>query len=85
MTGTHERFAVFGFAGTHEAMRGEAALLEAGCDAVLIPTPKALGTLCGLAARVPVPERVAALEALARVGITPDGEIEMVDRVAGPL
>lgn len=75
-------FAVFGFAGTHDALKAENVLLAGGAEVVLIPTPRALGSLCGFAVRVPAAERVTALELLSAAGITPDGEAEIRDRVS---
>lgn len=74
-------FTVFGFAGTHDALRAEDVLLEAAVDVVLIPTPRALGSLCGFAVRVPSPERIAAIEALHAAMLSPDGEIKVMDRI----
>lgn len=74
-------FAVLGFAGTHQALRAEEVLLEADVDVVLIPTPRALGSLCGFAVRVPVSDRAAAMDALKVAGIEPETEIEITDRV----
>ncbi len=77
-------FAVFGFAGTHDALQAEDVLLAGGVEVVLIPTPRVLGSLCGFAVRVPAAEREGALEALSAAGITPDGEAEIRDRVSRP-
>lgn len=82
MSVARERFTVFGFAGTHDALKAEEVLLEAGTDVVLIPTPRALGSLCGFAVRVPVSQRDEALSALAAAGRGPDGEAEIEDRVS---
>lgn len=83
MSAEKERFTVFGFAGTHDALKAEEVLLGAGVDAVLIPTPRVLGSLCGFAVRVPVHQRTAALEALIAAQRQPDGEGEIEDRVTG--
>mgnify|MGYP001246041604 CR=1 FL=1 len=75
-------FSVFGFAGTHEAIRAEEVLISAAVDVVLIPTPRALGSLCGFAVRVPVGERDAAHEALLAAMLEPAGEVRIYDRMA---
>ncbi|MHB1323662.1 MAG: DUF3343 domain-containing protein [Coriobacteriia bacterium] len=80
MSDARERFAVFGFEGTHEALRAESVLLDAGEEVALIPTPRALGSLCGFAVRVPLHRRDAALDELADAGIMPNGLIEIGDR-----
>lgn len=76
-----EEFAVFGFSGTHEAIRAEDILLAASIDVALIPTPKVLGSLCGFAVRVPVKERDAAYGALLAAALEPAGEAAISDRV----
>lgn len=75
-----QTFAVFGFESTHDALKAETILLAAGEDVVLIPTPKALGTLCGFAVRVPIERRDPALDAMADEGLMPNGLIEIEDR-----
>lgn len=74
------RFTVFGFETTHDALRAERALEEAAVEAVLIPTPKALGALCGLAARVPVACARAADDVLAAADVRVSGSVELEDR-----
>lgn len=80
MSAVREEYAVFGFAGTHEAIRAEEILIAAAVDVVLIPTPRALGSLCGFAVRVPVGEHDAALEALSSATLEPAGEVTIYDR-----
>lgn len=48
---------------------------------MIIPTPAALGSLCGFAVRVPIDQRGPALMHMIEAGIEPDAEIEMGDRV----
>lgn len=73
-------FAAFGFDSTHDALQAEDALLAANIEVALIPTPRALGSLCGFAVRVPVGERDAAVAAFASARIEHNGEIEIEDR-----
>lgn len=75
------RFAVLGFASTHDAIQAERLIRSGTADAVLIPAPGALGSLCGLALRVPVAEQETVAALLAERGITPTGAIEIDDRV----
>ena len=82
MSDRREQFAVFGFASTHDALRAENVLLAADFDVALIPTPAALGTLCGFSVRVPLTRRDAAVETLSKAGVDPSGVIETEDRVA---
>jgi hypothetical protein len=77
-----DTFAVFGFDSTHDALRAENVLLAADEDVVLIPTPRALGSLCGFAVRVPLKQRGPALVHLMEAGLEPSAEIEMSDRVS---
>lgn len=77
------RFAVLGFDSTHDALRAETVLLAAGEDVVLIPTPRALGTLCGFSVRVPAERQDRALDTLADAGLMPTGYVEISDRVGG--
>lgn len=80
MSESGHQFAVFGFDSTHVALQAESALLAAHEDVALIPTPRALGTLCGFAVRVALEARGPALKVLTEAGIEPTGEIEMSDR-----
>ena len=82
MSERHERFAVFGFGSTHDALRAENVLLAADFDVALIPTPRALGTLCGFSVRVPLARRDAATAVFSKAGVDPSGVIETEDRVA---
>jgi hypothetical protein len=74
------RFRLFGFATTHDALRAERALEQAGIEVRLVPTPKALGSLCGLAARVPGARADEASAALEAAGVRVSGSIEIEDR-----
>ena len=61
MSRTPRRFAVLGFASTHDALDAEALLLDLGIDVVPIPAPKTLGTLCGIALRLEIADETRAL------------------------
>lgn len=74
------RFRLFGFVTTHDALSAERALEQAGIEVRLVPTPKALGALCGLAARVPVVLAEDAAAALEAAGVRVSGSIEIEDR-----
>jgi hypothetical protein len=83
VSGESERFAVFGFDSTHDALRAEDVLLADGVGVALIPTPRALGSLCGFAIRVAADDRDHGVSVLSGAGITPNAEIEIEDRVVG--
>lgn len=74
-------FVVFGFETTHDAMRAERVLEDAAIDVTLIPTPKSLGTLCGLAARVPLGSEREATQALEAAHVAVRGRVDIQDRV----
>lgn len=73
-------FAVFGFGSTHDALDAEKLLDDLGVEVVPVPTPKAIGALCGIALRIPLDEAERAAEYLERaeIGITARTEIEDV-------
>jgi len=83
VTSRGELFAVFGFETTHDAMRAERTLEDASIEVTLIPTPKTLGTLCGLAARVPLAREHDAARALEGARVAVRGRVEIEDRVGG--
>jgi len=80
MSRTPRTFVVLGFASTHDALDAEALLMDLGIDVVPIPAPKTLGTLCGIALRLEVPDETRALSYLSGAGIAVDarGEVEDV-------
>jgi hypothetical protein len=73
-------FTILGFASTHDALDAEALLLDLGIDAVPIPAPKALGTLCGIALRLEPADEKRALGYLADadISVAARGEVEDV-------
>jgi hypothetical protein len=73
-------FAVFGFDSTHVALKAEDALLAADLEVALIPTPRALGSLCGFAVRVPAEQRQSASAVLETARVDVNGVIEIEDR-----
>lgn len=76
------RYVVYGFETTHDALAGERALVEAAVPSTTIPTPRSLGTLCGIALRV-APEDTQRCEAvLAGAGIRWTARVEIDDRVS---
>ena len=80
MSDERRLFAVFGFDSTHVALRAEDVLLAADMDVALIPTPRALGSLCGFAVRIPAEQRQAAIDVFETAGVDPNGVIEIQDR-----
>lgn len=77
-----ERFAVYGFATTHDALTAEAALESAEVAATTIPAPRELGSLCGLAMRVRPGDAPDAEEVMSDAGIAWTRRIEVEDRVS---
>ncbi len=76
-----ERFAVYGFATTHDALTAEAALGRARVSVATIPAPRDLGSLCGLAMRVRGSDACDAEAAMSDAGIAWTGRIDLEDRV----
>jgi hypothetical protein len=73
-------FLVYGFDSTHEALRAERALIAADIEVALIPTPRALGSSCGFAVRVPLAVAERAADVLAEAGVDSNGVVEIEDR-----
>jgi len=73
-------FTVFGFATTHDALSAESALIDAQVPVRVIPVPKALGSLCGLALRVPQAVEVRACDVLIASAIVATGQASVRDR-----
>ena len=63
-------FAVLGFDSTHDALDAESLLVGEGLAVIPIPAPKAIGSLCGIALRLPLEQGDRAREVLASGGIT---------------
>jgi hypothetical protein len=76
-----ERFAVYGFATTHDALTAETALEGAGVRVMTIPAPRELGSLCGLAMRVRACDAPAAEAAMSEAGVAWTGRVDLKDRV----
>ncbi|MCR4419629.1 MAG: DUF3343 domain-containing protein [Clostridia bacterium] len=62
-----ERVTFFTFPSTHYALKAEKAARQAGVRVRLVPVPRELSSLCGLALEVDTEHELAALEALAGV------------------
>jgi hypothetical protein len=77
--GDLRRFVAFGFASVHDAMAAEAALKAAGIQPVAIPSPAALGELCGIALRVEPASSQAVQDILAAAGLPPRASVEIFD------
>lgn len=74
------RYVVYGFATTHDALAAEQALMERGSPPfVTVPTPKVLGTLCGIALRL-LPEHAPEAElGMREAGLQWSGSAEVED------
>ncbi|MCL4078466.1 DUF3343 domain-containing protein [Coriobacteriia bacterium Es71-Z0120] len=75
-----ERYAVYGFESTHDALSAESVLACAGVPFATIPTPKSLGALCGIALRVAARDASAAEAALIVAGLRWKARAEIEDR-----
>jgi len=62
-------FVALGFGSTHDALDAEALLEDLGIDVVPIPAPSAIGSLCGIALRIPPEQASRAEKYLLRGGI----------------
>jgi len=73
------RFTAYGFASVHDALAAESALKAEGIAVTAIPSPRALGELCGIALRVAPQDADAAEAALERGGLPPRASAEIDD------
>jgi transposase len=74
-----QEFVAFGFASIHDALAGESALKAAGVPATTIPSPKELGSLCGIALRVRPADARCAEDALSKAGTPAAKKAEILD------
>lgn len=75
------RFVVYGFSTTHAALTAEEILKAAGLRVVPIPAPARLGTVCGIAMRVPFEQSEEADSALIAARLEATGRFEIDDVV----
>lgn len=74
------RYAVYGFESTHDALSAERVLASADVPFTTIPTPKSLGSLCGIALRVRDEHASAAETALVAAGLRWTGRAMIEER-----
>ena len=80
MSAEPRRFVAYGFASVHDALAAESALASAGVAVVVIPSPRVLGELCGIALRVePACGAEAAGQSLDVAGLPPRASAEIDD------
>ncbi len=79
MTPATSRFVAYGFASVHDALAAESALASAGVAVIVIPSPRVLGELCGIALRVDPASARAAESALEVAGLPPRASAEIDD------
>lgn len=79
MSATVSRFIAYGFASVHDALAAESALRVATVSATAIPSPRALGELCGIALRVAPGDAAMAVAALTAAGLPPVATAEIDD------
>lgn len=68
-----DKFKLFTFNSTHQALLSEKTLKDFGIAARLIPVPRNISASCGLAARVSVKDFDAASKAIKKRGIEVSG------------
>ena len=73
------RFIAYGFASVHDALAAESALEAGDVRVTAIPSPRALGELCGVAIRIAPEDAEAAEAVLARAGLPPRASAEVDD------
>lgn len=73
------RFVIYGFASVHDAMAAEDALKAGEVAVTAIPSPRALGELCGIALRVAPQDAETAEAALMRAELPPRATAEIDD------
>jgi hypothetical protein len=79
MTPETRCFVAYGFSSVHDALAAESSLNVAGVAVTVIPSPRALGELCGIALRVDRCDGAAAEHALTAAGLPPRAHAEMDD------
>ena len=79
MTREPQPFVVLGFPSTHDALDAESLLGDLGIDVVPIPTPKAIGALCGIALRLAPDDAERATAYLQSAGITISAHATILD------
>jgi len=70
---------VYGFSSVHDAMAAESVLNGAGVSVTPVPSPKALGELCGIALRVTPEDAAHARRLLESAGTSPRAVAEIRD------
>jgi hypothetical protein len=80
ITRAQRRYAVYGFETTHDALVAESDTLAGDLEVRLIPTPRELGGLCGLALRVREADAERTGEILSAARISWRGPITITDR-----
>ena len=66
-------FEVLGFGYTHDALAAESILKDMGVPAAVIPAPRALGSLCGIAIRLEPADAERAERLLTNADVRPTG------------
>jgi len=73
-------YVVFGFESTHDALTAESVLAAGGLPLTVMPTPKSLGALCGIALRIAETDVPAAEKTMMRAGIVWTASARILDR-----
>jgi hypothetical protein len=72
-------FVFLGFGSTHDALAAEAVLRDMGVPVVPVPAPRQLGSLCGIALRVPPADADRAENLLVEASMAPTGRAVIDD------
>lgn len=79
MASEGREFEVLGFGSTHEALAAESILKDMGVPLTVIPAPRALGSLCGIAIRVEPADAERAEGLLANADVRPIARVTITD------
>lgn len=79
MSGAARPYVAFAFASVHDALAAEAVLRGAGIAVTVIPSPRELGDLCGIAMRVVPDDAASAERCLADAGAEPRARADILD------
>lgn len=73
------KYSVFGFASTHDALEAESVLNGQDVDVVPIPAPPSVSASCGIALRVLFDQTDIAERYLLEAGLAPQAKVQIED------
>ncbi|NLK51187.1 MAG: DUF3343 domain-containing protein [Syntrophomonadaceae bacterium] len=80
MAPEHNVYTVFTFVSTHQALKAEKVLKEEALKASIIPVPREISSLCGLAIRVDAQQRGQVEQTLRGKGVGIEAVFDFVPR-----